>query len=96
MKKVIVNADDFGLTQGVNEGIVKAYQEGILTSATLMANMPGFDQAVELAGTHPELGVGLHLNILRGHPLSPAQTVGSLLSKGPSFYSVMFQTFFVE
>ncbi len=85
MKKVIVNADDFGLTQGVNEGIVKAYQEGILTSATLMANMPGFDQAVELAGTHPELGVGLHLNILRGHPLSPAQTVGSLLSKDLRF-----------
>ncbi len=81
MKKVIINADDFGLIQGVNEGIVKAHQEGILTSATLMANMPGFNQAVEMAGTNPELGVGVHLNILRGHSLSPAQKVGSLLSK---------------
>ena len=81
MKKVIINADDFGLVQGVNEGIIKAHQEGILTSATLMANMPGFDQAVEMAGTNPELGVGVHLNILRGQPLSPAQKVGSLLSK---------------
>ncbi len=81
MKKVIINADDFGLTQGVNQGIVKAHQKGILTSTTLMANMPAFDQAVELAGTNPELGVGVHLNILRGHPLSTARTVGSLLSK---------------
>lgn len=81
MKKVIINADDFGLIQGVNEGIVKAHQEGILTSATLMANMPGFNQAVEMAGANPELGVGVHLNILRGQPLSPVQKVGSLLSR---------------
>ncbi len=81
MKKVIINADDFGLTRGVNEGIIKAHQEGILTSTTLMANMPGFDQAVELAGGNPELGVGVHLNILRGQPVAPVQKVGSLLSK---------------
>jgi predicted glycoside hydrolase/deacetylase ChbG (UPF0249 family) len=81
MKKVIINADDFGLIRGVNEGIVKAHQEGILTSATLMANMPGFDHAVEMAGANPELGVGAHLNILRGQPLSPAQKVDSLLSR---------------
>ncbi|MGB6340201.1 MAG: ChbG/HpnK family deacetylase [Candidatus Aminicenantaceae bacterium] len=81
MKKVIINADDFGLVQGVNEGIVKAHQEGVLTSATLMANMPGFDQAVEMAGANPELGVGVHLNILRGQPLSPVKKVDSLLSR---------------
>ena len=81
MKKVIINADDFGLAQGVNEGIIKAHQEGVLTSATLMANMPGFDQAVEMARANPELGVGVHLNILRGWPLSPTQKVGSLLSR---------------
>ena len=81
MKKVIINADDFGLAQGVNEGIIKAHQEGVLTSATLMANMPGFDQAVEIARANPELGVGVHLNILSGWPLSPTQKVGSLLSR---------------
>ena len=81
MKKVIINADDFGLVQGVNEGIVKAHQEGILTSATLMANMPGFEEAVVLAGVNPNLGVGVHLNILRGQPVSPTKKVESLLSK---------------
>ncbi|MGD8537089.1 MAG: ChbG/HpnK family deacetylase [Candidatus Aminicenantes bacterium] len=85
MKKVIINADDFGLVQGVNEGIIKAHKEGILTSTTLMANMPGFDQAVELAGAHPNLGVGVHLNILRGQPLSPVEKVESLLSKDRCF-----------
>jgi hopanoid biosynthesis associated protein HpnK len=81
MKKIIINADDFGLTHGVNEGIIKAHRDGILTSATLMANMPGFDQAVELAGKNPNLGVGVHLNILRGQPVSTAQKVESLLSR---------------
>jgi predicted glycoside hydrolase/deacetylase ChbG (UPF0249 family) len=85
MKKVIINADDFGLTRGVNEGILKAHQEGILTSATLLVNMPGFDQAVELAGANPDLGVGVHLNILRGRPLSPADSVESLLSQENRF-----------
>jgi predicted glycoside hydrolase/deacetylase ChbG (UPF0249 family) len=81
MIKVIINADDFGLAQGVNEGIIKAHREGILTSATLMANMPGFDQAVEMAGANPKMGVGVHLNILRGQPVAPAPKVSGLLSK---------------
>ena len=81
MKKVIINADDFGLAHGVNKGIIKAHQEGILTSTTLMANMPGFEQAVELSAQNPKLGVGVHLNILRGQPLLPAGEVESLLSK---------------
>jgi len=81
MKKIIINADDFGLVQGVNQGIIKAYQEGALTSATLMANMPGFDQAVEMAKANLGFGVGVHLNILRGQPLSTPHKVGSLLSR---------------
>ncbi|HOI45659.1 MAG TPA: ChbG/HpnK family deacetylase, partial [Candidatus Aminicenantes bacterium] len=79
MKRVIVNADDFGLCQGVNRGIVLAHQKGILTSATLMANMPGFDEAVEMARDHPRLGVGVHLNLLRGEPVTPARDVASLV-----------------
>lgn len=85
MKKVIINADDFGLVQGVNEGIIKAHREGILTSTTLMANMPGFDQAVEMAAANPDLGVGAHLNILRGQPVASSQDVESLLSKDNRF-----------
>ena len=65
MKYAIINADDFGLSPGVNEGIIKAHQDGILTSATILANMPAFEDAVQLAKSYPSLGVGLHLNI--GH-----------------------------
>ena len=90
MKKVIINADDFGLSKGVNEGIVLAHQKGILTSTSLMANMPGFAQAVELAKQNERLGVGLHLNIVRGQPLSPANKVGSLVNKEQNFFSNIF------
>jgi hopanoid biosynthesis associated protein HpnK len=80
MKRVIINADDFGLSPCVNEGIVRAHREGVLTSASLMVNTPGFEQAVDLAARNPRLGVGLHLNIVRGRPLSPAETVPGLVS----------------
>src|SRR3974377_887476 len=56
MKQVILNADDFGLTRGVNEGIIRAHREGILTSAKLMANGPAFDDAIERAKANPKLG----------------------------------------
>jgi len=90
MKKVIINADDFGLCKGVNEGIILAHQKGILTSTTLMANMPGFRHAVELAKQNEKLGVGLHLNIVRGQPLSPTNRVSSLLNKEKKFFSNIF------
>ena len=53
MKKLILNADDFGMTRGVNEGIVRAHREGILTSTTLMADGHAFDDAVERARANP-------------------------------------------
>ena len=80
MRRAIINADDFGLCRGVNEGIIKAHREGILTSATLMANMPGFEEAVALARENPRLGVGIHLNLLRGAPVSPPDKVPTLLA----------------
>ena len=80
MIRAIVNADDFGLSPGINDGILLAHQKGILTSATLMANMPGFDHAVGLAKANPKLGVGIHLNIVRGKPLSPPETVRTLVT----------------
>ena len=54
MKELILNADDFGLTRGVNEGIIRAYSDGVLTSATLMANGAAFDHAVDCAVVEPE------------------------------------------
>ena len=85
-KRLIVNADDLGLSRGINEGIILAHRKGILTSATLMANMPAFDQAVDLARQNPGLGVGVHLNILRGAPVSPADRVASLVDPEGRFW----------
>jgi hopanoid biosynthesis associated protein HpnK len=80
MRRAIINADDFGLCRGVNEGIIKAHREGVLTSTTLMANMPGFEHAVALSRENPRLGVGIHLNLLRGRPVAPPDEVPSLLA----------------
>ena len=57
-RRLIVNADDFGLTEGVNTGIVEAFQKGVLRSASLMANGRAFDDAVRLALENPGLDVG--------------------------------------
>lgn len=85
MKFLIVNADDFGLTGGVNRAVIEAHTRGILTSTTLMANMPAFEDAVRLAKTHPSLGVGLHFNITQGAPVANASRVRSLLDEHGEF-----------
>ena len=77
MKQLIVNADDFGFTRGVNEGILQAHREGILTATTLMATGDAFDHAVQLARQTPTLDVGCHL-VLVGSPGLPA-TVAQLI-----------------
>jgi chitin disaccharide deacetylase len=79
MKELILNADDFGLTPGVNEGIIRAHLEGILTSATLMANRLAFDDAVERARATPTLGVGCHLVLVGGPAIAPVEKAGSLV-----------------
>jgi len=61
VKKLVVNADDFGFTRDVNRGIVEAHLHGILTATTLMANGDAFDDAVGLARRHPSLDIGCHL-----------------------------------
>ena len=85
MRYLIVNADDFGLTPGVNRAVVEAHTRGILTSATIMANMPAFDQAVQMAKAQPTLGIGLHFNITQGPPVADAQRVRSLLNERGEF-----------
>lgn len=61
-KICIVNGDDFGASPGVNRGIIEAHVSGILTSASIMINMPGAEEAVNLSTEHPDLSVGLHVN----------------------------------
>jgi len=87
MKRLIVNADDFGLTQGVNRAIVACHEHGIVSSATLMATGSCFDEAVALGSALPELSVGCHVVLVDGEPLLPPSEVRSLLAPGTSrFY----------
>lgn len=85
MKQLIVNADDFGLTPGVNRAIIVGHTRGIITSTTLMANMPAFAEAVRLAQEHARLGVGLHFNITQGSPVARPELVRSLLNARGEF-----------
>lgn len=71
---MIINADDFGLSEAVNYGILKAYREGVVTSTTIMANMPGFDHAITLLKQHPGLSVGVHLTLTAYKPIVKTQT----------------------
>jgi hopanoid biosynthesis associated protein HpnK len=81
--RLIVNADDFGRSHSINEAVIRAHQEGILTSASLMMNEPGFDEAVKLANENPKLGVGLHLSLLCAHSaLSPEKIPGLVNPRG--------------
>ncbi len=68
-KQLIVNADDFGFTPDVNQGIVEAHRRGILTATTLMANGAAFDDAVRLARETPSLDIGCHLVLISGKSL---------------------------
>lgn len=63
MKQLIVNADDFGRSAAINQGIIEGHQKGIVTSASLMTDREGFDDAVRLAKANPRLGIGLHLDL---------------------------------
>lgn len=69
LKKLIVNADDFGLTEGNTIATILCHETGILTSTTLMVNMPYANLAASLAAKHPTLGVGVHLVLTIGRPL---------------------------
>jgi hopanoid biosynthesis associated protein HpnK len=85
VRRLIVNADDFGLSPSVNEAVVRAHREGILTTASLMVNEPGFDEAVKLAKENPRLGVGLHLTLLMGHAALPPEKIPGLVNARGEF-----------
>ena len=81
MKNLIVNADDLGWTEGVNQGIVDAHRRGLVTSTSLLANGPAFESAVAIIRNHLELGVGVHLNLSDGAPAAEPNRVQRLLNK---------------
>lgn len=89
MKRLIVNADDFGRTPGVNQGIIDAHRKGIVTSTTIMINYPDALAGLELAAAQaPHLGIGLHLNLTSGHPVSDAASVPSLVTSQGTFHHI--------
>jgi hopanoid biosynthesis associated protein HpnK len=82
MKQLIVSADDFGWSEAVNEGILRAYIDGIVTSTTLMANLPNAAAALARARREaPRLAVGLHLNLTVGTPLRGANRVRPIVDE---------------
>ena len=70
-RRLIINADDFGLTSGVNRAIIEAHQRGVVTSTTLMANSAAFADAAQLAHINPKLSVGCHVVLVDGLAVSP-------------------------
>jgi len=84
-RRLIVNADDFGRSHSINEAVVRAHREGVLTSASLMMNEPDCDEAVALARENPKLGVGLHLTLLCGRAALSCEKIPGLVNERGEF-----------
>lgn len=84
-KYLIVNADDFNLTEGVTRGILDGHRRGIITSTTVMVNLPGLSVSRDLARQTPGLGLGLHVNLTLGAPVLAAGAVSSLVDASGRF-----------
>ena len=80
VRRLIVNADDFGLTAGVNRGIVETHTAGVVSSTTLMANGSAFEDAVNAARSAPGLSVGCHVVLVDGTPVSPPGALDTLVA----------------
>jgi len=85
-KRLIVNADDFGLSRGITDAVILAHRYGFLTSASLMVNMPAAAYALDRLAAVPSLGVGIHLNLCAGRPVLPASEVPTLVASGGGFH----------
>ena len=85
MARLIVTGDDFGLSSAVNQAIVAAHQDGILTSASLMVSGPAAAEAIEMAKVHPTIAVGLHLVLCQGCPTLPPNLIPGLVDEAGHF-----------
>jgi hopanoid biosynthesis associated protein HpnK len=84
-RQIIFSADDFGLSAGVNAGILRAHRDGILTNASLMVNGAAFVEAVQIARDHPSLAVGLHLVLLQGKSTLAPEQIPMLVNRQGMF-----------
>ncbi len=82
MRRLIINADDFGLTSGVNRGILEAHRAGVVTSTSLMADVTHTDEAAAMACDAPRLSVGCHVVLIDGSPLLSGREIPSLVRSG--------------
>jgi len=90
LRRLIVNADDFGLTPGVNRAIAQAHRGGVVTSSTLMATGIAFDDAVAVARSLPRLSVGCHVLLVDGQSILPRETIPDLVDKASGqFYPTL-------
>jgi len=94
--RLILNADDFGLTPGINRAVEELYRAGALTSATLMANGPAFDDAVEIARRNPGLSVGCHIVLTDGVPVSYPTDIPTLLGPNEKTFRPSVLDFFYD
>jgi hopanoid biosynthesis associated protein HpnK len=97
MLKLVVHADDFGLSEPINDGILKAHRNGVLTSASLMANGRGFEHAVSICRQVPTLDVGVHLTLVEERPVLDAPSVTTLVDENGRFHrraTVLAQRYF--
>ena len=85
-RRLIINADDFGISLGVNTGIIEAAVAGVVTSASMIVNLPAFADAVDRAQLCPFLSLGLHFNLTAGRPLTPARSL--IQASTGEFYSM--------
>jgi len=84
-RRLIVNADDFGRSQSINQAVIRAHREGILTTASLMVNEVASEEAIALARQNPQLGIGLHLTLLCGHSALPSDRIPGLVDLQKQF-----------
>ncbi len=84
-KKLIVTADDFGLTKGINEGIIDAHRRGIVTRTSIIANGEAFEHAVLLSKQNKDLKIGVHLTLVEESPISQPDKIKSLIGSNEKF-----------
>jgi predicted glycoside hydrolase/deacetylase ChbG (UPF0249 family) len=83
--RLVVNADDFGLSPGVSRGIVRAHLEGVVTSTSVLGNCDDLAGACALLAGAPSLGVGVHLSLVGGRPVAPAASLPTLTNADGGF-----------
>jgi hopanoid biosynthesis associated protein HpnK len=91
LRRLVVNADDFGRSADINAAVIRAHTDGILTTASLMVAEPAAAEAVALARAHPRLGVGLHLVLVCGRPVLPARDLPGLVTSDGRFLTSAVQ-----